>query len=387
MTTVNRPDRNSAGAPAKLRSHPPRPFPPAEHRERLRRLQQALVDDNLDAAVIASPVQRLYLTGFPSTNGLLLVPADGAPIFFTDFRYLEAADRALPFVTTRQLPRRIERAVVPPRGRRWSRIGYEAGWVPATRFESWRRSLPRSWKWRGLDAALTRLRAVKSPAEIRAIRASVAANDAAFARLRAAAKPGMTEWDIRGLARRCIDQTSQGESFPVIVASGPNSSRCHHIPTERVWRERDPLLIDMGALVDNYCSDMTRVVFAASPSSRMRRFYTAVLDAQMAAIEAIRPGAACRAVDRAARRRLAQAGLDRLFGHGLGHGVGLEIHEAPTLAARRPDVLEAGMVVTVEPGVYQPGLGGIRIEDMVLVTASGREVLTGTPKSLDDMIG
>jgi len=365
-------------------SRPPEAFPADEYRHRLDGLRDRLRAARLDAALVVGETNRLYYTGFPASNGLLLVPAEGRPTFFTDFRYLEAAEAALEFIGCRRLPRRMEALVPPARRRRWHAVGYEGSVVGAARLAAWRRAFGRKLRFKPLDEAIARQRAVKSPAELAAIRDAVAAADEAFARLLREVRPGMTEWEIRRRLRMRLDEVGEGEAFPAIVASGPNSSRCHHSPSLRRWRATEPLLIDMGAVVRRYRSDMTRVVFARRPDRRFAQIHRAVLEAQLEGIAALRAGVSAGRVDAAARRRLGSLAVH--FGHGLGHGIGLDIHEAPALAARRKDVLEAGMVVTVEPGVYLPGVGGIRIEDVAVVTADGCEVLTRTPKDLERLI-
>ena len=367
-------------------SRPTRPFPADEYVARIERLRTRLNERKLDVAVVASPVHRVYFTGFQSSQGLLLVFADGRAQLFTDFRYLEAAQSALQFLHVRAWPRKLSAVFTRLRGIR--RAGYEGAVVSVRTWQQWRHEWPNLRTWVDLSEDLAALRAVKSPRELAAIRSAVAAADEAFRRLTAELAPGMTEWEIRVRLRHHLDVLSQGESFAVIIAAGPNASRCHHSPTLRRWRAEEPLLIDMGALVDGYHSDLTRVVFARVPSRRWRTIYAAVLEAQEAAIGAIRAGVPCVEVDRAARRVLQRYGWKKEFGHGTGHGVGLEIHESPSLAPRRPrtDRLAADMVVTVEPGVYIPGLGGVRIEDIVRVTERGPEVWTAAPKGLEHAV-
>jgi Xaa-Pro aminopeptidase len=193
----------------------------------------------------------------------------------------------------------------------------------------------------------------------------------------------MTEWDVRRILRRWTDDLdAENESFRAIVAVGSNASRCHAVPGPKVLRKGQPLLIDMGALVKGYHSDMTRTVFLGNVSKRMKDLYKIVLSAQMKAIEKMRDGATGAEVDRAARSVIKRHGYGKNFGHGLGHGVGLDIHENPFMHEKSEAVLRSGMVITVEPGIYLPGVGGIRIEDVVLIKRNGCEVLTRTPKEL-----
>jgi Xaa-Pro aminopeptidase len=199
-------------------------------------------------------------------------------------------------------------------------------------------------------------------------------------------RPGMTEWEIRRLIRSWTDRLSQGESFPCIVCAGSNASRCHHHPSERPLRRGQELLLDLGAVVDGYHSDMTRTLFCGPPSRKLREIYGIVLKANLAAVSVIRAGKKCGAVDAVARRIIEKAGYGKYFGHGLGHSVGLAIHEWPGFTADCQAILKPGMILTVEPGIYLPGVGGVRIEDMILVRRGGCEVLTRTPRTLEAMI-
>ncbi len=359
---------------------PPAPFPTDECRARLDALRRTMATLKLDAAWIVSPVNRLYYTGVITSNGVLVVPLEGRARFYTDFRYREAASAAAGLFDVHPIPRATAGWMGRAESRRWRRIGFEAARVDWQRVEAWRRAARGVRAWVPLDPAIGRQRAIKSAHELERIRRAAAANDLAFHEACAEIRPGASEWEIRRRIRAALDAVSEGEAFPTIVATGPHASRCHHEPSERRWAHAEPLLLDMGAVVDRYCSDMTRVVWAGRISRRWRDLYRHVNDARAAAIAAIRPGMTGRQVDAVARRHLRQAGLAPLFGHGLGHGVGLEIHEFPRLGPTSEDPIEAGMVVTIEPGVYLPGEGGIRIEDLVLVTERGAHVLSSTPR-------
>jgi Xaa-Pro aminopeptidase len=198
---------------------------------------------------------------------------------------------------------------------------------------------------------------------------------------------GMTERQLAAeLLYQMLRRGASGASFPIIVAEGSASSLPHAQAGDRKIRVGSPVLIDWGALVDHYCSDLTRVIFIRKIPIRFRRMYQNVLAAQAAGIAAIRPGVPFEKVDAQARGVLKREGMDKAFSHGLGHGIGLDIHEAPRLSKKSKGDLKAGMVVTVEPGVYYPGLGGVRIEDDVLVTEDGCRLLTHLPKVLDEMI-
>jgi Xaa-Pro aminopeptidase len=227
------------------------------------------------------------------------------------------------------------------------------------------------------------LRMVKSPAEIARIRRSVETNSRAFEQAVARIRPGMSERDLAAeLEYRMRRLGAEKPAFETIVAAGVRSALPHAQPTAARLQSGGLVLVDMGAIVDGYSSDMTRMLFLGVPAAKVKRVYRAVLEAQLAAIATVRAGASTAAVDRVARRVLRGYGLDRAFVHSTGHGLGLEIHEPPRLGKRDKGRLEAGMAITIEPGVYLEGFGGIRIEDTVVVTEAGCEILTPTSKEL-----
>jgi Xaa-Pro aminopeptidase len=228
-----------------------------------------------------------------------------------------------------------------------------------------------------------RLRTIKSTAEIGTIRASVQLNSAALEKALKQFKPSMSEVDFAAeIEYRMRRLGADGTAFETIVASGPRTALPHARPTDRAINTDQLLLVDMGARVAGYCSDMTRTHAVGKLNSKVRRMYRAVLESQLAAIDAVKPGTTCTAVDRAAREVLRGYGWDKLFIHSTGHGLGLEIHENPRVGRKDKTKLEEGMVITIEPGLYLEEVGGIRIEDTVVVAKSGCEVLTPTGKEL-----
>ncbi len=233
---------------------------------------------------------------------------------------------------------------------------------------------------------LVGLRAIKEPAEIERIAAAQAITDAAFEHILGFIRPGLTESEIAFELEMFMRKAGAQEvAFTPIVASGPNSARPHALHTSREVRTGEFLKMDFGARLDDHCSDMTRTICIGQADERQREMYAAVLSANLAGIEAARVGATGVEVDSAARRVLEEAGMGELFIHGLGHGVGLEVHEEPVLGQDSSSVLAVGHVVTVEPGVYVPGFGGVRIEDLVVVEAAGPRVLTASPKELIEL--
>ena len=245
------------------------------------------------------------------------------------------------------------------------------GWAPGTLFSR-------------AGELITEQRAVKDAHEISIIRRAVALADRMMEQAMERARPGVVEKDLSRAIRFSSEELGgDGESFPNIIASGPNSSSPHHHPGVRALAAGDALTIDLGGVVDGYCSDLTRNPFIGKPVAELEKIYNLVLEANRAAIDAIRPGMTGIEIDAIAREIIEKAGYGTYFGHGLGHGVGLEIHEAPRLSPMAKSTrLMAGNIVTIEPGIYVPGLGGVRIEDYVLLTDQGAEVLSASPKEL-----
>ena len=362
----------------------PRPahdLPSAEFQSRLARLLAYQKRQYLDAVFIFTEVNRYYFTGLATSNGLLLTQNSPGALFFTDFRYLTMAKRNAPWLPCRTQWRPAdEQDVLAKLGKKWKRIGYE-GQIEAARFLRLKAALPQA-EWVDISTPVADLRAVKSRAEQRVMRAAIAANDLLFAALLSQVKPGVSEWDIRTLVRREADLLGEGEAFDTIACVGKNGAECHHHPDATILKQGQPLLVDLGLKRDHYCSDMTRCVFFGNPTALYRDLHKIVLEANLKAVRAIRPGRPCCEIDAVARRHIEKAGYGAYFGHGLGHAVGLEIHESPSFSPSCKALLKPGMVLTVEPGIYLPGKTGIRIEDVVLITRSGCEVLSQTPRWL-----
>ena len=358
---------------------PPASFPAEEYTRRIERFRRKLAKEGLDGAVVTRGISRLYLTGFESSAGTLLVDAAEGAVFVTDFRYIIMAERALPFA--RCLLKKGGNDPAQAFLKKWKSCGYEELEAKAT-LDALFAKLPESCCRKPVDAALGELRAVKSRREIAALRRAVAQGDALYAWALPQIHPGMTEWDARAVFRRGADLFGQGESFDTIVCAGANGAECHHNPDLTVIRPGDPLLMDFGVILDRYHSDMTRCVHFGKPSALYRKVYGIVLEANRKAIEAIRPGMTGEEVDAVARGHIAKNGYGAAFGHSLGHSVGMEIHEGPNFSPNEKRVIKPGMVITVEPGIYLKGRLGVRIEDVVLVTKAGCEVLTTTPREL-----
>jgi Xaa-Pro aminopeptidase len=356
-------------------------MPDVDHRTRRARLAARFAEIGVDALLVTGQVNVRYLTGFTGTNGQLLATQDGG-VLFTDPRYEEQSRREVP-----DPPRRIYRQDLPAalsaaaRELGVRRIGFESGSVS---HGTWRR-LERA---EGLDLVPTedeveRLRWAKDENEIRMIEAAQRITDEAFDLVIGKLVEGITERQVALELEVAMRQAgAERVGFDTIVAFGENAAEPHHHPTERPLRSGDVAKLDFGCVVDGYHSDMTRTVAFGEPPAELREVYDVVLRAQRAGIEALATGAVTGDVDQAARSVIRDAGFGNWFGHGLGHGVGLEIHEGPSLRAGNTETVPAGAVVTVEPGIYLPGVGGVRIEDMVTVEDGGARPLPATTKEL-----
>lgn len=353
------------------------------YEERIIRLRQLLVKEGLDATIILDRVNTYYFTGFRCSYSILVVDQRSA-WFVTDSRYGEMAEKSLPWLKVLVQP---SSHVLPYLKGVFHQKGYTSAGIEGSmsleQFEvvkKWTRGV----KLSRAGQLITNLRRVKDAVELKAIRKAVRLADELMARAMEQIKPGLKEEELSRFIRRgAEDFGGEGESFDNIVASGPNSSQPHHHCGRRKMRVGDPVTIDLGVIANGYCSDLTRNPVLGKVSKKFEEIYQICLDANMAAIEALRPGMTGVQVDAVARNVITEAGFGDFFGHGLGHGVGLEVHEGPRLSPSAGDYqLEPGNIVTIEPGIYLPGVGGVRIEDYVLVTEKGARVLSKSPKDL-----
>ena len=335
--------------------------------------------------LVSDLVNVRYLTGFTGSNAALLLYADDTPpVLATDSRYRTQAARQAPDLHTVIEPACGRHLVGRAVGSGARRIGFESHVVTVDGFDALARELDLAELVRA-SGAVEALREIKDAGEIALLRLACEAADAALADLidRGGLAPGRTERAVaRELEALMLEHGADGPSFETIVAAGPNSAVPHHRPTDAVLDRGDFVKIDFGALVAGYHSDMTRTVVLGAAAAWQREIYAVVAAAQRAGVDALEQGAALCEVDGAARRVIAEAGYGEHFGHGLGHGVGLQIHEAPGINALAAGTLRAGSVVTVEPGIYLAERGGVRIEDTLVVGARGPELLTRFPKDL-----
>jgi Xaa-Pro aminopeptidase len=353
-----------------------------EHARRRDTVAAGLADRKLDALLVAFSANLRYLTGFTGSNGSLLVHRSGA-ILFTDPRYMiQAGQEASCGIKIAKGPLVVEIAAAIGR-LRLRRIGYEPARMTCDWLQSLEGRLPARASLEPVAGWIEELRAIKSAAELERIRRSVETNSRAFEQTVKRVREGMTEQDLAAeLEYRMRRLGAEKPAFETIVAGGRRGALPHAQPTAEPIRAGSLVVVDMGALQEGYCSDMTRMLHLGTPGAKVKRLYGAVLEAQLAAIDAVRAGASTAHVDRQARKVLRSYGLERAFVHSTGHGLGLEIHEPPRIGRRDKARLETGMAITIEPGIYLQDFGGIRIEDTVAVTANGCEILTPTSKEL-----
>jgi len=340
----------------------------------------AALPSETDGALIESEVNRRYFTGFPASDGVLLLARSGAS-FLTDSRYTEAARRAIsdmPVADIAQLGSEMERLGM-------QTIALEAERLSVARHRRLcEKYAEKTFVCDGaLDSAIDALRMVKRADELASIRMAQRIAEQAFAQILPQLRSGKSEKELAALLDYTMLQLgADGISFETILVSGCNSALPHGVPGERIPQAGDMITLDFGAIKNGCHSDMTRTVALGKADARQRAVYATVRAAQEKALDAMRPGVLCSAVDAAAREHIAAAGYGQHFGHGTGHGVGLEIHEAPSVSAKSSHALTPGNVITVEPGIYLPGEFGVRIEDMAVITEDGCENLTHCPKDL-----
>jgi Xaa-Pro aminopeptidase len=345
------------------------------------RVAARLPERGLDLLVVTDMVNVRYLTGFSGTNGLAIVGPDTRR-FLTDFRYVERAGAEVGGFDVEPAPQELRAALADgwPPGE--LRVGFEDQHVSVRRHGELRETLPDRIALVAAGGLVEAERAVKEPGEIAAIRAAAALADEIYEWLAEQRLVGRTEREVAlALEQEMRVRGADGPSFPSIVAAAENGALPHAVPRDVAIPPGTLVTLDIGARLDGYNSDCTRTWATGELDDDLGELYDTVLRAQETALAAVRPGLEGREVDAVARDLIAAAGHGEHFGHGLGHGVGLDVHEAPRLARTATGRLAAGNVVTVEPGIYVPGRGGARIEDLVVVTEDGHEVLSGTTKA------
>jgi Xaa-Pro aminopeptidase len=349
--------------------------------ERADRVCARLEEAGVDALLVFGGVNLRYLTGFTGSNGMCVI-GDGIRRFITDFRYVERAAHEVSGFEHERGPTEFLSALAGGWPDRPLRLGFEDHVLTVRAHARVGEHLPAHVELVPAGGLVEAERAVKEPAELERIAQAAAVADGALAEVLQDGLVGRTEREVALALEGRVRLRGAEPAFATIVASGPRGSLPHATPGEERIEAGTLVTIDWGAKLDGYHSDCTRTLAAGEPSGGLRELYELVRETQLAALDAVGPGPIGRDVDAVARRMIGEAGHGEHFGHGLGHGVGLEVHEAPRLGTTATEPLRPGHVVTVEPGVYVPGVGGVRIEDLVTVTDGGHRVLTHLDKSL-----
>jgi Xaa-Pro aminopeptidase len=353
---------------------------------RLTELRESLVTEGLDAILITQPENRRYLSGFTGSAGVLLISQDEA-VLATDFRYYEQVGKQAPDFRLAKITDKFK-TLLPELVQQIGAesVGFESAHLTVDQYQEWQEVTEGAVSTSRFELVPTKelveeIRAIKDEDELSKIKKAIALADEAIAHIAGFIEPGMKEkevaWELEVFMRI---HGAEKLAFDLIVGSGPNGAMPHATVSERVVQAGEPIVIDLGAVVDGYNSDLTRTICAGQPDDKFREIYEIVLEAQLTAEQNIRPGMTGKQADGIARQVIEEAGYGENYGHGLGHGVGLAVHEKPVVGRLSKDVLEPGMVFTVEPGIYLPGWGGVRIEDIVVMREDGVEVLTQASK-------
>jgi Xaa-Pro aminopeptidase len=350
--------------------------------QRLMILRQRLAEQDLDTILITQPENRRYLSGFTGSAGVLLISQDEA-VLATDFRYYEQVEKQAPDFRLAKIKDKFEPLLpelVHQLGAK--RVGFESTHLTVDQHQEWQK-VTEDFELVPTKELVEGIRAVKDGEELSRIKQAIALADEAFAHIVSFIEPGMTEkevaWELEVFMRT---RGAEKLAFDLIVGSGPNGAMPHATVSERVIRAGEPIVMDMGAAIDGYHSDLTRTICVGGPDQKFNEIYGIVLEAQVAAEQSLRPGMTGKEADNIARKVIEEAGYGENYGHGLGHGVGLAVHEKPGVGRLSEDVLQPGMVFTVEPGIYLPSWGGVRIEDIVVMREDGVEVLTQASKDV-----
>jgi Xaa-Pro aminopeptidase len=356
--------------------------------KRLHKLREKLPEKRLDGIVISQPENRLYLSGFNGSAGYLIITENEA-VLATDFRYTEQANSQAPGYEILRIkgnlnewfPDLVKRLNI-------KRLGFESEQVTHEEYRRYRSALKKNdvpARFIAVSGVVEDIRTIKDTEEIRCIEKAVAICDEAYSRVESTIEPGMTEkqvaWELEKSLR---ENGSESLPFEIIVASGPNAALPHHQPSERIIREDEPVLIDMGARYNGYASDLSRTICTGRPDDTYRQVYGTVLDAQETAMSIIKEKMTGHAADNVARKIIIDAGYGEQFGHSLGHGIGLAAHELPHVSPGSKHRLTDGMVFTVEPGIYISGWGGVRIEDTAVMENGKTRAITRARKERYD---
>ncbi|MFB5087856.1 Xaa-Pro peptidase family protein [Psychrobacillus sp. FJAT-21963] len=348
---------------------------------KLEKLRAALEEQGVDALLITNGYSRRYMTGFTGTAGVAIVSKNDA-VFITDFRYTEqAASQIKDYRIVQHTKTLIEEVANQVTEMGINSIGFEKDDLTYSGYELYKQAIQADLV--PLSGLVEKIRLIKTEEEISIIKSACRIADEAFNHIVTYIKPGMTELEVSNELEFFMRKLgASSSSFDTIVASGVRSALPHGVATSKVIEVGDFVTLDFGALYNGYISDTTRTIAVGEPSDQLKEIYQVVLDAQLLALEKIKPGMTGKEADAIARDYIASKGYGEAFGHSLGHGIGLEVHEGPGLSFRSDITLEPGMIITIEPGIYLPNIGGVRIEDDAIVTENGLEKLTHSTKEL-----
>ena len=349
---------------------------------KLEKIRNRFKELSINGLLITSDYNRRYMTGFTGTAGVAVISEEKA-VFITDFRYTEQAAKQIQgYEIIQHSGPIIEEVAKIVNDLGIKKLGFEQGHLTYQAYASYKKGLSNS-EFVPVSGAVEKLRLIKSSSEIKILEEAAEIADAAYKHILTYVKPGLKEIEVANELEFFMRKNGAiSSSFDIIVASGYRSALPHGVASDKVIEKGDFVTLDFGAYYKGYCSDITRTFAVGEPSDELKKIYSTVLEAQLRGMNGIKPGMTGKEADALTRDYIKAQGYGEYFGHSTGHGLGMEVHEGPALSFRSDTVLEQGMVVTVEPGIYVAGLGGVRIEDDIVITATGNESLTHSPKEL-----
>ncbi|MFT4415623.1 Xaa-Pro dipeptidase [Fredinandcohnia humi] len=348
---------------------------------KLEQLRESFKDLGIDGLLVTNSYNRRYITNFTGTAGVALISEKGAA-FITDFRYVEqASEQVKEFEIVQHSASIVEEVAKQAARLGIKKLGFEQDDLSFSTYSAYKNEVEAEFV--PVSGAIEKLRLIKSESEIKILKEAAQIADAAFTHILDVIRPGVTELEVSNeLEFFMRKQGAVSSSFDIIVASGHRSALPHGVASEKVIEKGEFVTLDFGAYYKGYCSDITRTVAVGNPSDELKKIYDIVLEAQLRGMAGIKPGMTGKEADALTRDYITEKGYGEYFGHSTGHGLGMEVHEQPSLSVRSDSILEPGMIVTVEPGIYIAGLGGVRIEDDTVVTKDGNESLTFSTKEL-----
>ncbi|WP_026692924.1 M24 family metallopeptidase [Peribacillus kribbensis] len=349
--------------------------------EKLAKLRKSLEQKRVDGILVTSSYNRRYMTNFTGSAGVVLVSQDQAK-FITDFRYIEqAGEQAEGYEIVQHKGVIPEEVAAQAKIMGIKRLGFEQDHLTFSAYKAYEKEF--EGEMVPISGMIENLRLIKTPSEIKILKDAAGIADLAFKHIIEYIQPGMTELQVSNeLEFFMRKEGAKSSSFDIIVASGKRSALPHGVASHKVIEKGDFVTLDYGAYFNGYVSDITRTLAVGEPRAELKDIYNIVLEAQLRGMAGIKPGMTGKEADALTRNMIEEKGYGEYFGHSTGHGIGLEVHEGPSLSVKSETILEQGMMVTVEPGIYIPGLGGVRIEDDALITADGNEALTHSTKEL-----